>query len=336
MVTITRLNEILKDFSNKKIAVIGDMMLDEYIIGKVDRISPEAPVPVVNVTTESYVLGGAANVINNLHSLNAMVYAFGVIGEDDNGKKLEKEFLKKSINVEGIIEDKERPTTVKKRIIAHNQQLLRLDWENKKNIDICMESRILEIFRQKIQNIDAVILSDYNKGFLTENLVKELIKISNENNKIIIIDPKPENVDNYKNATSMTPNTKEALQCIKAKEPDTETEFKENGKKLLKKLNLKNLLITRSEKGMSIFENESTENGDINDIPTFAKEVYDVTGAGDTVIAVYTLAASTGASFYEAAKIANAAAGIVVGRIGTSTVTVSELKEFYLKLYESI
>jgi len=264
------------------------------------------------------------------------VYAFGVIGEDDNGRKLEKEFLKKGINVEGIIEDKERPTTVKKRIIAHNQQLLRLDWENKKNIDICMESRILEIFRQKIENIDAVILSDYNKGFLTENLVKELIKISNENNKIIIIDPKPENVDNYKNATSMTPNTKEALQCIKAKESETETEFKENGKKLLKKLNLKNLLITRSEKGMSIFENESTENGDINDIPTFAKEVYDVTGAGDTVIAVYTLAASTGASFYEAAKIANAAAGIVVGRIGTSTVTVNELKEFYLKLYESI
>jgi len=197
MVTITRLKEILSEFRNKNIAVLGDMMLDEYIIGEVDRISPEAPVPVVNVKTESYVLGGAANVINNLHSLGANVTAFGIIGQDETGVRLEKELAKKRIDTEGIIEDKDRPTIVKKRVIAHNQQLIRLDWENKKELDKYMESRIIEILRQKIDKLDALILSDYNKGFLSNTLVKELIKIANKKEKIIIVDPKPDNIRNY-------------------------------------------------------------------------------------------------------------------------------------------
>jgi rfaE bifunctional protein kinase chain/domain len=329
MVSISRLKQILSEFKNKNIAVLGDMMLDEYIIGEVDRISPEAPVPVVNVKTESYVLGGAANVINNLHNLGSKVTAFGIIGQDDTGKKLEKELEKKKIDTEGIIEDKDRPTIVKKRVIAHNQQLLRLDWENKKAIDLYMESRILEILRQKIDKIDALILSDYNKGFLTAGLVKELIKLANEKNKYIVVDPKPDNVLNYIGATSMTPNTKEAISCNNGKEIENEKDFETMGQKLREKLSLENILITRSEKGMSLFGKE-----EIKSIPTFAKEVYDVTGAGDTVISVFTLAAASGASFYEAAKIANAAAGIVVGRIGTSTLTIDELVEFYSELYK--
>lgn len=323
MVSTQRLTEILNQFQNKRIAVIGDMMLDEYIIGDVDRISPEAPVPVVNVKTESYVLGGAANVINNLHSLNAKVSAFGIIGQDSTGTKMEREFQKREIDTEGIIEDKDRPTIVKKRIIAHNQQLLRLDWENQKDIDTYMESRIIEVFRHKIDKIDAVILSDYNKGFLTRGLVMEVIKIAKEHNKIIVVDPKPENIYNYMGATSMTPNTKEAIACSGLKRPETENDFRNMGEHIRQELQLTNLLVTRSEKGMSLFADT-----DIKDIPTFAKEVYDVTGAGDTVISVYTLAAAAGASYYEAAQIANVAAGIVVGRIGTSTVSIEELKEF--------
>jgi len=328
MLDKARLENILGKFHEKNIAVIGDIMLDEYIIGKVTRISPEAPVPVVNVTNETFVLGGAANVINNLHSLNVKVAAFGVIGSDINGDKLYREFTKRGVNIEGLIEDKERPTTIKKRIICQNQQLLRLDWENKKNIDSYTESRVIEIFKQKIGELDAIILSDYNKGFLTKRLVTDLIKIANEHNKIIIVDPKPENIENYRYATSMTPNTKEAIECINGREFETEDEFREIGKKILERYNLKNLLITRSEKGMSIFTND-----DVLDIPTFAKEIYDVTGAGDTVISVYTLALSAGATYEEAAKIANVAAGIVVGRVGTATVNVNELREFYEKIY---
>lgn len=329
MVTKARFNEILDEFKNKRIAVIGDMMLDEYIIGKVERISPEAPVPVVQVESEMFVLGGAANVINNLSTLGVKVSAFGVIGEDSNGEKLQKEFQKRGIDTKGVIEDATRPTIVKKRVIAHNQQLLRLDWEKKKDIVANVKNSMLEILRAEIEEIDAIILSDYDKGVLTGELVKEVISIANKYNKIVVVDPKPSNSMNYIGATSMTPNRKEAIECLKGREPESEDELKDIGKNLKEKLKLKNLLMTRSEKGMSLFTDDKVE-----DIPTFAKEVYDVTGAGDTVIAVYTLAAVSGASFYEAAKIANTAAGIVVGRVGTSTVTREEIAEFYEELYK--
>lgn len=329
MVTKVRFNEILDEFKNKRIAVIGDMMLDEYIIGKVERISPEAPVPVVQVESEMFVLGGAANVINNLSTLGAKVSAFGVIGEDLNGEKLQKEFQKRGIDIKGVIEDSTRPTIVKKRIIAHNQQLLRLDWEKKKDIVLNIKNSIIERLMEEIEKTDAIILSDYDKGVLTKELVSEVIELANRHNIIVVVDPKPSNSLNYIGATSMTPNRKEAIECIKGKEPENEEELKEIGKSLKEKLQLKNLLMTRSEKGMSLFTDDKVE-----DIPTFAKEVYDVTGAGDTVIAVYTLAAVSGASFYEAAKIANTAAGIVVGRVGTSTVTREEIAEFYGELYK--
>ena len=329
MVDKIRFNEILNEFKNKRIAVVGDMMLDEYIIGKVERISPEAPVPVVQVESEMFVLGGAANVINNLSTLGAKVTAFGVVGEDTNGQKLQKELEKRGVDIRGVVEDATRPTIVKKRVIAHNQQLLRLDWEKKKDIVVNIKDRMIELIKSEIENTDAFILSDYDKGVLTTELVKEIIEIANKHNKIVIVDPKPSNALNYIGATSMTPNKKEALECIKAKEPENEEELKIIGENIKERLNLTNLLMTRSEKGMSLFTDEG-----IYDIPTFAKEVYDVTGAGDTVIAVYTLAAAAGASFYEAAKIANTAAGIVVGRVGTSTVTREEIAEFYGTLYK--
>lgn len=324
-----RLVEILNEFSNKKIAVLGDMMLDEYIIGTVDRISPEAPVPVVNVEKESFVLGGAANVINNLCALKARAFSFGLIGQDKNGEKLKKELLEKEVNIEGIIEDETRPTIVKQRVIAHNQQLLRLDWEKKHIIEKEKEEILYKNIESQIKDLDAIILSDYDKGVLSESLAKRIIDLANKNNKLVTVDPKPKNSKNYLSASSMTPNRKEAIECLGVEAPQTEEEFIKMGKDLKEKLNLKNLLITRSEKGMTLFEDESIEN-----IPTFAKEVFDVTGAGDTVITVFTLAAVSGASFYEAAKIANTAAGIVVGRMGTSTATKEEIIDFYERLYK--
>ncbi len=326
-----RLLEILGEFSKKKIAVIGDLMLDEYIIGTVTRISPEAPVPVVNVKKENFVLGGAANVVNNLSSLGVKVLAFGIIGNDNNGKKMLGEFNQKGVTTEYLNIANDRPTIMKQRILANNQQLLRLDWEKKHPISEVEEDFILDNLSRIIKDVDAIILSDYDKGVLTERVAKNVIKIAKDNNKIVIVDPKPSNSMNYRGATSMTPNLKESSECIGKEIPETEEKTIEIGIELREKLNLDHLLMTRSEKGMSIFQN----NGEINNIPTFAKEVYDVTGAGDTVISVYTLALSCGATYTEAAKIANTAAGIVVGRVGTSTVKVEEIIEFYEELYNS-
>jgi rfaE bifunctional protein kinase chain/domain len=328
MVSKLRLNEILNSFKNRTIAVIGDMMIDEYIFGNVSRISPEAPVPVVNVVKERFVLGGAANVVNNLSSLGAKTISFGVVGQDENAKKLIKEFSDKNVDIFGIIECEDRPTIIKKRVIAHNQQLLRLDWEKRRDISNGIEDQIISELKKNIDRIDGIILSDYDKGVLTPRLAKEVIKISNEYGKIVVVDPKPKNSLNYKGATSMTPNMKESVECIGIEIPETEDGVIELGKKIRETLDLKNLLMTRSEKGMSLFQEH-----EIDHIPTFAKEVYDVTGAGDTVISVYTLAAAAGASYEEAAKIANTAAGIVVGRVGTSTVTKDEIIDFYEELY---
>jgi len=328
MVEKKRLNKILEQFKTRKIGVLGDMMLDEYIIGKVDRISPEAPVPIVNVQSESFVLGGAANVVNNLSSLGVDVYTYSVIGDDENGRKLKKILQQKGVNVSGVLEDKDRPTIVKKRIIAHNQQLLRLDWEDKKEIVQYLEDQILENLKQTIDELDGIILSDYDKGVLTSRMSREVIKLAKKKGKILIVDPKPKNMLNYIGATSMTPNQKEAMECIDADSFNSEIEFEKNIEKLKLKLKLENLLVTRSEKGMTLVEKNLIET-----IPTVAQEVYDVTGAGDTVIAVYTLALTCNASLLEAAKIANSAAGIVVGRMGTSVVTKDELINFYEELY---
>ncbi|WP_319371423.1 D-glycero-beta-D-manno-heptose-7-phosphate kinase [uncultured Ilyobacter sp.] len=324
MVNKLKLTKILDRFKDIRIAVVGDMMLDDYIIGSVDRISPEAPVPVVNVKTEKFVLGGAANVVNNLADLGAKIFSFGVIGKDSNGDRLTTEFRRKNINTDGIVKAEDRPTIVKRRIIAHNQQLLRLDWEDRKDLTTAQENMLIENIKGHIKEIDAIILSDYDKGVLTQRVVKEVISLARENSIIVTVDPKPKNASNYIGATSMTPNMKEAMECMGA---DRIEDVEKLGKSLKEKLKLDNLLLTRSEEGMSLFQ-DTVEN-----IPTFAKEVYDVTGAGDTVISVFTLSAAAGASWYEAAKIANTAAGVVVGRMGTSTVTKEEILEFYDRIY---
>ena len=320
------LKRILDNFKNIKIGVVGDLMLDDYIYGTVERISPEAPVPVVNVKEEKFVLGGAANVVNNLASLGAKTICFGVIGNDANGERLLGAFADKKIDVSGLIRDKERTTIVKRRIIGSNQQLLRIDWEDITPISTFLEYALLRNIESKIDELDAVILSDYDKGVLTPMVAKEIVRMCRDRGKIVTVDPKPKNAMNYYGATSMTPNRKEAKECLGM---ERATNMEEVGKELKEKLKLDNLLLTRSEEGMSLFIEDKIVN-----IPTFAKEVYDVTGAGDTVISVFTLAAASGVSWYEAAKIANTAAGVVVGKMGTSTVTKDEILEFYKRIYE--
>lgn len=325
MLNKLNLKEILSSFDKIRIGVVGDLMLDDYIIGVVDRISPEAPVPVVNVKEERFVLGGAANVVNNLSVLGAKTICFGVIGDDANGNRLLSTFEEKSIDSSGIIRTKDIPTIVKRRILAGNQQLLRIDWEKAESISKEVEDALLENFISKIDSLDAVILSDYDKGVLTPRVAKEIVKICREKNKIVTVDPKPKNALNYIGATSMTPNRKEAMECLGKRNV---TDFESLGKELKEKLKLNNLLLTRSEEGMSLFLDE------VINIPTFAQEVYDVTGAGDTVISVFTLAGAAGVDWHEAAKIANTAAGVVVAKMGTSTVTKEEILEFYNQIYE--
>ena len=320
-----QLEKILDNFKNITIGVVGDLMLDDYIIGRVDRISPEAPVPVLNVEEEKFALGGAANVINNLNALQANTLCFGVIGNDSNGDRLIKVFEDKNIDYSCIVRTDTIPTIVKKRVLAGNQQLLRIDWEDNSAISPELEDDLLNKFKANIDKLDAVILSDYDKGVLTPKVAREIIKICKEKKIIVNVDPKPKNAINYKGASSMTPNRKEAKECINIQTDD----FNVIGQEVKERLCLDNLLLTRSEEGMSLFLDEGLVN-----IPTFAQEVYDVTGAGDTVISVYTLASASGITLHESAKIANTAAGVVVGKVGTSTATKEEILDFYEKIYD--
>ncbi|MBI2650981.1 D-glycero-beta-D-manno-heptose-7-phosphate kinase [Candidatus Woesearchaeota archaeon] len=315
--------KIIDKFKDRKILVLGDIMLDKYIWGDVSRISPEAPVQVVNVLKETYAPGGAANVANNLASFNSKSFMVGTIGKGDANNILINELKKRKIDVNGIFIDSNRPTIQKVRIIARSQQLLRVDYEKKNYVDANIENKILNFISGKINGIDAVIVSDYAKGVVTKQLMEKLTALCKNKGKMVVVDPKPQHKKFYKNATIITPNHSEAHQMTGfAEEEISDRDIERMGKKLLKDLN-SNVLITKGEKGMSLFE----KNMAVTHIPTFAKEVYDVTGAGDTVVASLCLALTSGASFKQAAIIANHAAGITVGKIGTSTVNIDELKK---------
>ncbi|HLA51137.1 MAG TPA: D-glycero-beta-D-manno-heptose-7-phosphate kinase [Thermodesulfobacteriota bacterium] len=314
--------EILGNFKKGTVLVIGDLVMDHFIWGKVRRISPEAPVPVVEINSESLMLGGAANVVNNIHSLGGRVLVCGVIGKDDAGKKLVYELKQKGIPPEGVIVEGDRPTSVKTRIIAHSQQVVRFDREKRDKIHLDAMKAIIDYTKKKIGSVDAVVISDYAKGVISEELVEEVINIARKNNKPVAVDPKVSHFDFYKNVSIITPNNDEASQASGIDIEDNASLLRA-GEVLLNKLGSEAILITRGEHGMSLFEN----NGGITHIPTVAKEVYDVSGAGDTVIGTVALAIASGASFKEAAVISNFAAGIVVGKVGTATVTPEELKK---------
>lgn len=314
------LERLISKFTKKKILVVGDLILDHYIYGGVDRVSPEAPVPVVWANRERFVCGGAANVGLNLVSLGADVTLCGVLGQDRFGKVLLSHIKEAGINTQMIIPDKSRPTTLKTRILAHHQQVVRVDWESLEFLSHHTNQKILRKIKSMFNGFDAVIIEDYGKGVINPLLVEELVNLCKQHDKIITVDPKEEHFDYYQNVTSMTPNLKEAEVAAKIK-IHTKKDIPLIGKNILDRLQLKSLLITLGEDGMMLFAN-----GAFHHIPTQAYEVFDVTGAGDTVIAVFTLALTTGASYLQAATIANFAAGIVVGKLGAAKVTKQELK----------
>ncbi len=309
------MKEFLNKFSSTGILVIGDLMVDQYIWGKVKRISPEAPVPVVEVTGENLQLGGAANVANNIISLGGKVFIAGVIGQDDLGKLLINKFAEKGFSTDGIVIDEKRPTTVKTRVIAHSQQVVRFDREVKADISKSTLSLLLDYVKSCLPHIKGIIISDYSKGLITRSLIKKIREIAGPN-KFIAVDPKVGHFEYYRGASLITPNLNEASFGSGIEIVDDETLIAA-GSMLLKKLQCKAVMITRGDEGMSLFE----KSGRITHIPTCAREVYDVTGAGDTVIATLTLSHAAGAKLTDAAITANHAAGIVVGEVGTSVAT---------------
>ncbi len=317
-----RLIQYIDRFPKARILVVGDMMLDHYIWGNVSRISPEAPVPVVHVTKETVLLGAAANVVNNVHALGGSVRVCGVIGHDDAGRQLSHMLRAKGIPADGLIVESGRPTTIKTRIIAHSQQVVRFDRETKDGIDRDTHRRIYEAVKQHVDDgLDAIILSDYSKGVVTRELVRDIVKLTSKRDLIVSVDPKVNHFGIYSGVTILTPNTKEASLGSKI-EIESENSLLKAGTTLLKRLKCKAVLITRGEQGMSLFE----RNGRITHIPTVAREVFDVTGAGDTVISTLTLAMAAGAPMVDAARLSNVAAGIVVAVVGTATVKPEDLK----------
>jgi D-beta-D-heptose 7-phosphate kinase/D-beta-D-heptose 1-phosphate adenosyltransferase len=319
---LKRLSRIIDRFPRTRILVVGDVMLDHYVWGNVSRISPEAPVPVVTVTRENLLLGAATNVVNNIHALGGNVRLCGVIGPDEAGRQLVHLLRQQGINTEGLIVEEGRPTTIKTRVIAHNQQVVRFDRETKNGIEPDTHADIFDFVKQQIrEGLDALVLSDYSKGVITRGLVKDIVTLARRNGVIVSVDPKVNHFGMYSGVTILTPNTKEASIGAKIDIEDDASLLKA-GQLLLKQLKCAAVLITRGEHGMSLFERK----GRVTHIPTMAQEVFDVTGAGDTVISTLTLAMAAGASMVEAARISNYAAGIVVGVVGTATVSSEELK----------
>ena len=320
---LKRLTGCIDRFPATRILVVGDIVLDHYIWGSVSRISPEAPVPVVNVTRESLLLGGATNVVNNINALGGPVSVCGVIGHDQAGSQILRLLRERRISVDGIIVDRERPTTIKTRIIAHSQQVVRFDRETKDRIGKETHHRIFDYVKQRIRDgLDGIVLSDYCKGVVTRDLVRDIVRLAGKHGIIVSVDPKVSHFGMYSGVTILTPNAKEASIGSKIDIEDEQSLLRA-GALLLKQLKCRAVLITRGEQGMSLFEH----GGKVTHIPTVARQVFDVTGAGDTVISSLTLAMAAGAAMVDAARISNYAAGIVVGVVGTATVKPEELKQ---------
>jgi len=301
-----------------RILVIGDLMLDHYLWGSCDRISPEAPVQVVDVKKETTVLGGAGNVINNLLVMGAKVNVLSVIGDDRNGKELLEMLKESGADASGLVKQKGRHTSKKSRVVASHQQMIRYDSESKNDIDEKSEMELFNRFEKIIMDVDALLLSDYGKGVLTQILTCKLIECAKKNKKFILVDPKGSDYSKYKGATLITPNKKEAIEATKIDIQD-EQSLHEAGKLLKSSLELDYAVITLSEDGMAIFGNEVIK------VPTVAREVFDVTGAGDTVLASFGYALSCGLDIKESALFATSAAAVVVGKLGSATVSLDEI-----------
>jgi len=318
-----RLESVLSQFSGRKVLVIGDVGLDRYTIGSVERISPEAPVPIVLVEEELFKLGLAANVADNVQALGGTPWLVGVVGKDRGGEDFKQLLKANRIPTQHLITDSSRRTVLKERVVSERQQLVRIDYESQHPVDAKVEAMALSRIRALLPKADVVIFEDYAKGFLSQRLAKEVFSLARKHRKKVTVDP---NVKTpaalYKGADVLTPNTKEAEALSGVKIVDEES-LREAGKRILQATAARHLVITRGKDGMAIFTAGSRE---IRMIPTYAREVYDVSGAGDTVISVLALSLACGASVEEAAALGNLAAGVEVGKRGTATVTPDEIR----------
>ncbi len=316
-----RVDQILDAFSGKTILIVGDVMLDEFIWGKVGRISPEAPVPVVEVIRETYRLGGSANVAANIRELDGIPIPIGVVGRDAASDRIEELLKECHIETHGLVQA-DRPTTLKTRIIAHSQQVVRADRESKAPLSTEVNRDLSNLFLQYLPKAAAIVVSDYDKGVVSRELLSAILPKARAAGVPVYLDPKVHHADYYRPVTLITPNHREA-ELLTGMIINSETALEDAGRKLLQRFECEYALITRGEQGMSLFSAASL--GRSQHLPTFAREVFDVTGAGDTVIATLALAGAGGATMEESAVLANHAAGIVVGKVGTATVTRSEL-----------
>jgi D-glycero-beta-D-manno-heptose-7-phosphate kinase len=332
MVSLTRsrLLEILGAFKGKRIAVVGDLMIDQYYWGTVRRISPEAPVPVVEVDSVSNRLGGAANVANNIQALGGEPVLVGLVGNDHPGQLLLSLLKDQNLPSDGIVVDASRPTTIKTRVIAHDQHVVRVDYESKMGCPEHLLPRIIDAVKYQIHAIDGIIIEDYNKGLVTREVIHELTDVAKKYKKLITVDPKLTNFLEFKNVSVFKPNRREVEEALGGK-LRTEEDIVEAGKNLLNLLSVENVLLTRGEDGISLFE----ANGEISHIGNRARQVHDVSGAGDTVISTLTIALAAGATVKEAAVLANTAAGVVVGSVGIVPIRLEELREAMLEFMEA-
>lgn len=315
--------DILDKFAGVKVLVVGDVMVDKYLIGDVSRISPEAPVPVVNLKKTNLIAGGAANVAANIAGLRGIPYLVGVTGNDTEGRIFPKVLEGSGISSKYILKIENRRTTVKTRILAHNQQIARIDQEDASPLLVEKEEEVWKLIEKVLGEIEVVVISDYNKGLLSNNLISRLITNGKLKGKSVIVDPKGRDYGKYCGASVLTPNKLEVADACSIDGGDGE--LAEAGKKLIKNLKLEALLVTRGEEGMTLFENRKKP----LHFNALARHVYDVTGAGDTVIAAFAVAHGAGANFSKAAGIANTAAGQVVEEVGTSIIKLEKLKEVY-------
>ncbi len=311
----------IDQFKQIRALVIGDLMIDEYLWGSVDRISPEAPVPVVSIDKESQTLGGAGNVINNLVAMGAAVVAIGTAGTGKAGEMVFDKLAELGVETDGIVSEPARPTTRKTRIIASNQQVLRIDKEIKTQITPATLKRLTATIEKKIADVDVIIISDYDKGLVTKDLVAKTVDLAQTHGVLTLADPKSLNFSKYARVSVLTPNKKEAGLAVNM-DILSEQDLFLAGEKIMGQAGLERLLITCGKDGMALFEKGNLPQV----IASKARQVFDVSGAGDTVISLLGLGLASGFSLHDAAMVANVAAGIVVAKVGTATASIQELR----------
>jgi D-beta-D-heptose 7-phosphate kinase/D-beta-D-heptose 1-phosphate adenosyltransferase len=327
--TRKRLGELLDGFGKCRVAILGDMMLDRYVWGDVNRISPEAPVPVVEVSRETVRFGGAANVAENVASLGASAIVVGVVGRDENAHLLTSFLTERGVDISKVLDVDGRPTTTKTRIIAHSQQVVRADREDTRSLSADTESRLIELATEAIESADVLVISDYGKGVVSERTLAAVLERVHEAGKPVCVDPKESHFGSYTGVTAITPNQKETAGAVEFGIRGEE-DLLRAGWELRKRLDAECVIITRGEEGMSLFMRDSEH----IHLPTMAREVFDVTGAGDTVVGVLAVALAAGATMVEAAVVANHAAGMVIREIGTASVTTEEIARSFEDIEE--